>query len=569
MAYVNRRGVLVPDSVETEELRAEKTATQPFAWMQGGLERSDYRGIDEPNSRADLQAEYIDTARHRDPVIFRAVDYYDKLPLGSGLTIESKNEAVLLAAKRFWRANQLESVQHQVAIELAQTAIALAWIPKDVPPTGAEAMSYTPALELVPTGQINRIATRAGRPWYFRRRWQERQYPDPNEKPRKSNSSLSGIPVWMEQDLLAEDCIYVAINRGARELRGVSMLQPALYWTKLYSRTLQTVYTYAVAKAWLALHIKISKMGGDGDPQLEELRSRIENTLVNTIDATGESYKVVNPGQALITSDNVQADVLSSKVGADSDDSEKRRLLLQAAVATGLPEVFLSDGDYSNLASSMTQSNPFFRLMESHQTTLIDFFRRVFEKALDRYRDAGWLQDIPLKPGMTHLADYLTITAPDILTPDAATMGPVAATLVQAGTWSHAEANRQLGTDWKKIQAEIEEEKKAGLHPAPAPAGLPAFPFGAFSDANTRTETETLADRMRKKSERAVSKFKSEMAALGQGSRDKTRAMELYLQLVKELKSILKQSQEKGQKVGYDMAPDAPEIEREPEEAVV
>lgn len=535
-------------------LAATGTQTNPFPWLMGGREKPETRGVDERNSRADLNAQQIDTERHRDPIVFRAVDYFDKLPLGTGLNIESDNEVVLMAARRFWRANDLDSVQHQVAIELAQTAMVVAHLPKDVPPDGLNALAYTPTLELVPTGQVQRIATKLGKPWYFRRQWEDREYPEPSGEIKAGKSSLVGLPVWYEQDIPAEDVVYTAINRGAKELRGVSMLQPALYWTKLYARTLKMVYVHSVAKAFLAFQVKVQGMT-EGSKAFDELKDRLENSLINQLDPSGEEYKALATGQALITGQNVDVSVLSSKVAADSQDDEKRRLLLQAAVATGLPEVFLSDGNYANLASSMTQSNPFFRLMQSHQATLVEFFRKVFEKAFDRYLEAGWFKDVPLEPGMVHVSDHLKISAPDILTPDIATLGPVVATLTTGGNISLQQGAALLGLDWDETKEQLLAEKAEGLTPTPpAMGGFPSLPFaarpGGFEQEN-RDETGTLAERMERKSALAIAKFKKAMIELS-SSKDRTRAMELYLTLVKKLKAIMNDSLDEGRKFGMD-----------------
>uniref|UniRef100_A0A6M3K2X7 Putative portal protein n=1 Tax=viral metagenome TaxID=1070528 RepID=A0A6M3K2X7_9ZZZZ len=535
-------------------LAATATQTNPFPWLLGGREKPETRGVDERNSRADLNAQQIDTERHRDPIVFRAVDYFDKLPLGTGINLESDNDTILLAARRFWRANDLEAVQHQVAIELAQTAMAVAHLPKDVPPEGLDSLGYTPTVELVPTGQVKRIATKHGKPWYFRREWEDREYPEPNGAIEKGRTPLVGMPVQYQQDIPAEDIVYTAINRGARELRGVSMLQPALYWTKLYARTLKMIYVHSVAKAFLAFQVKIQGME-EGSEAFKDLKTRLEDSLINQLDPSGEEYKALATGQALITGQNVDVAVLNSKVGADSQDDEKRRLLLQAAVATGLPEVFLSDGNYANLASSMSQSNPFFRLMQSHQATLVEFFRKVFEKAFDRYLEAGWFKDVALEPGMVHISDYLKISAPDILTPDIATLGPVVTQLTAGGNISLQQGAELLGRDWEETKEQLLAEKAEGLTPpSPATPGFPSLPFSrtptGFEQEN-RDDTGTLAERMERKSARAIAHFRNQMIELS-GSKDRTKAMELYLTLVKKLKAIMNDSLDEGRKFGLE-----------------
>jgi len=556
----------------TKPLAAQRTESNPYAWMLTGLDDSKKRGTDQRHSRQDFNAQQIDTERRRDPIFFRAVDYYDKLPLGTGLKLESENATVLQAAKRFWRGNDLDSLQHQIAIELATTANVFAWIPAGDKPAAADIMRFTPSIELIPTGQINRIATKNGRAWYYRRSWEDQEYPDPDFDIRKGQTGLVGLPVWRQQDISAGEMIHVAINRSAHELRGVSMLQPALYWSKLYARSLKMVYVHSVAKAWLALHIKVSGMSS-GDPQLKALKDEIEAGLILQTDPSGEQYKALGVGQATITGEDVEMNVLSSKVGADSDDGEKRRLLLMAATAAGLPECFLSDGDYSNLASASTQSNPFFRLMQSHQATLIQVFERIFRLAFDRYFAAGWFINVPLGDGMTHVSDLLKITAPDILAPDIVELAPAITQLTAGKVMSLQTAASKLGLDWEEEKRQMEAEKQAGLV-APAPMapggfpGLPALPFSAAAGGNgeTRIETDDLADKMKERSRKAVVQFRNAMDELGQTSRDKTRAMELYLAFVKELKSILKGSIDKGEKLGkIQAAPEAAKIPAEEE----
>lgn len=536
---------------KSAELAAEQTERNPYPWLIQGLQSPRTRGVDERNTVADLNAKQIDAERHRDPVIFRAVDYYDKLPLGTGITLESENDTVLMAAQRFWRANNFDQVQHMIAIELAQTATIVGWLPKDVRPDGVETLEYVPSFELIPTGQVDRIATKNGKLWYFRREWEDREYPEPEPEAKRRASSLIGAPVIMSQDLLAEDVVYMAINRGAQELRGASMLTPALYWTKLYSRTLKMIYVHSIAKAWLALHIKVSGMN-EGDPNLEALKEKVEGTLLNQLDPSGEEYKALGSGQALITGQNAEVNVLASKVGADSQDDEKRRLLLQAAVSTGLPEVFLSDGDYANLASSMTQSNPFFRLMLSHQKSLLDFFRLVFEKAFDRYRAAGWFEDVALPPGKTHIVDLLKISAPEILTPDVAVLGPITTQLVDSEMISRRTAANMLGLNWEEEKTQIEAERLEGFKPkAPPVMGLPFSALGLATngESETREETETVAEKMARKSAAATKEFAKAMEKLG-ATKDRQAALAAFTKYRKKARAILTEALEAGRKVG-------------------
>jgi len=502
------------------ELALSTTQDTQFAWQLRGTENAETRGEDRADANYERLLAQVETSRKRDPILFRGVDYFDKLTLGTGLKIvpaddSEEAKAVLDAALSFWDANKLDDVQHQIAVELATTGNLFAWLPPLKEMTKSEqATAVIPSMELIPSAQIWRIATKDGRAWYYRRKWTQYEYKEPVSEAKTGRIPAIGTPKVFYRDLMAEDVVHTAINRGAAELRGVSSLEPAIYWSSLYGRTLETVWAHALAKSILALHIK----AGDATPeQIKELRETFEtNILVDRTDPRGMTYKSLATGQAFITGGGMEVDVLDSKTTAGSSDAELRRMLLMSATAMGLPEFALSDGNYSNLASSYSQSNPFFRLMESFQASIIGAVRDILRLAFDRYIESGLF---PNRTGREHPIASIMIVAPKLLEPEINTLGPVAVQLVNAGVWSKRYACERMGIDWQKIKEEIDTERAEGHAPVVPQAAT--FPFSAEAKPapeETRTETQELVSLARAKLTKQLREYKKRLLA-SNGSR--------------------------------------------------
>lgn len=506
---VLKSGVMV-----TRDLALSTTQNSQFAWQLRGTENAETRGEDRADANYERLLAQVETSRKRDPLLFRGVDYFDKLTLGTGLKIvpaddSTEAKAVLDAAMSFWEANNFDDLQHRIAVELATTGNVFAWLPPLNELTKSDkSTAVIPSVELIPSAQIWRIATKDGRAWYYRRKWTQYEYKEPVSEVKSGRVPAIGTPKVLYRDLMAEDVVHTAINRGAAELRGISSLEPAIYWSSLYGRTLETVWAHALAKSILALHIQ----AGDATPeQIKELRETFESSiLVDRTDPRGMTYKSLATGQAFITGGGMKVDVLDSKTTAGSSDAELRRMLLMSATAMGLPEFALSDGNYANLASSYSQSNPFFRLMESFQASIIGAVRGILRVAFDRYIESGLFAT---RTRGEHPIASITIVAPKLLEPEIDTLGPVAVQLVNAGIWSKAYACERMGIDWQKIKEEIDVERAEGHGPViPQPT---AFPFSAEAKLGeeTRTETQELVAVARAKMLKRLREYKERLLA--------------------------------------------------------
>lgn len=443
------------------DLALEATANSQFSWQLTGLDDPTKRGQDSFDYRKERVFQEIETSRKRDPLVFRGVDYYDKLGIGIGIEFSSDcPETDFLAySEAVWETNDLDDGQHQASNELVTTANLFTRVP-------VEFEGDIPVVQLIPSTQIERIATKDGKPIYYRRRWEELTYPEPKIGPQPGRAAIAPKIKIMYEDIPAEEMVHTAINRTAGELRGTSMLEPSIYWTSLYGRTLETIWSAAVAKSIVGNHVIIDQPTLDA---VNLVKSAMEAQLVNKTDPRGQTYKTMAPGQMLITGPDVKMASLTANVSAGSQDDEIRRIMLMAAVGMGAPEYVLSDGNSTNVATSQSQSDPYFRMMQSHQHVIIKHFQKAYRKVFDRFVKAGRFTGLAKPEGKTHISDWLKMSAPNLLTPDVETLGPVAVQLVAAKIWSHEYALQQLSggaVTWPEMSKKIDEEIQAGFAPA-------------------------------------------------------------------------------------------------------
>ena len=442
-----------------------------------GFVSSKKRGQDTWSTADSMTLQEIETLRKRNPLVFRMVDFYDKITMGTGVTITCEDEAVLVPAMQFWKLNDGRNFQHQAAVELAGTGNAYVWVPPiDVNDDG---LATVPKMVLIPSCQIERIATKDGKVWYYRWTWEELTYPDPKEDVQTGTSSISTTQVTKYRDIPAEQMNHVALNRGAGELRGVSMIAPSVPWIKTYSRALETSWAVAVARAMFLWHVKLENAT---DKTIADFLTMLENQLVYRTDPEGNSYLTAATGQFLVTKKGDEIEGMSSDLRGGTIDPELRRLFLMGIISSGLPEFMMSDGDYSNLASSLSQSNPFFRLMESFQNTMLDqVIRGTLRLAFDQYAKVGI--NIPLLEGAEHPSDALNIALPKILSDDIESMIPPLVQAVNADILSREDSAELLGRKWEDIAARIAAERAQGfvkaVPPAFPPATVPPGLFGA------------------------------------------------------------------------------------------
>jgi len=445
------------------------------------------RGTDQANTTQKRNlSKVIGTLRERDPLIFRTVDYHDKLAIGAGLSWTARQPAVKDITERIWSENDFDDLASRIVVELFCSGAAC----NRVPPT--ESKLFLPRVDLIPDSQIKQIATtETGEPWYYTREWTTRIYPNPKDGAYQGSPALSSTPKQMCEDIPADQVVYQAINRGAKDVRGVSPLESMVKWSTLYGRSLESIYMLSMAKSFLAFHMELQ--GDDPeDERVKSMRDMIDEQLVDKTDLNGQVYRSLPTGQFIVTGEGAKINPLGAQVNAGSMADEVRRLMLMAAVGPGVPEVFFSDGDYSNLASSATQANPFFKLMMAFQAKIIRIMKLILRKCFDQMMVHGILMDIPLEPGMQHPVDYVDITGPDILTPDVAVLGPVAVQLMDSGAWSPQYACKRLGVEggWEQMQKEIEEAKAKGWKPRPTQVS-----FGFNGPSNVEPDLSGLARR--------------------------------------------------------------------------
>jgi len=535
----------------------------PLKIHNSGRRQSERRGIDDWNPTDKKRAETIETARRADPIISRGLQYYVMLSIGNGLRLDSRKDAgtdsasgdtVLDFCRTFWDANEMEDQQEVIATELTGHANLYAHMPK---PTGVDPREFVPGMQLIPSGQIFRIATKDGKPWYYRRQWRDRDYAEPEKGVREGVKAKDSREKIFEQDIMAEEMVHFAMNRGAQDLRGVSMFEAAIYWSTLYHRVLDTVWAYAVARSMFATHITVDDANPD---QVEKTKNYIQdNILIDREDPTGQTYKTIGVGQVLTTGGGITIEQLTQSMAAGTIDAEIRRILLMAAVALGLPEFALSDGNYSNLASSQSQNAPFFRTIQSHQQHIVRAVRRILRKALDWYVVAGKSGIKSIKPpdDGSHIVDWIEIIAPNVLEPEMRSLGYVLVSLVNNGIISKEMANNLLGTNWDKQMEQMQAEKDAGFQPISQILGPNGLPVGTGSSGISsllpaqfsRDETQNVKNRIKSKGQAAIEEFGKKLLTL---NGDRQAAIEAFVEVNRKLKDDLQSALDKGEKIGAE-----------------
>lgn len=468
------------------DITATVTETNEWQRFATGIRKVGLRGTDEFDSDQKSMAERIDAAWQRDPIMFRVVDDYDKLALGSGLTMTSENEKALPPARAIWRENNLDDLQHAAAIELTVTGNVFARVPKMEKPTAA-GESTVPSIDLIPSLQIDKIVTdETGRITHYLRKWTEQSYGGIETGVKEGAGVVVPKPKAKYEFIPADEIVHVKINAAAGDVRGISPLAPTWRWSQTYLRTLQTTYNLSLARSLVIMHAAYE--GGNSE-SIAEMLSTFESNTVRRTDPQGFDFDVFATGQVIGTNEKVTITPIGAEVSGRSMDSEMRRLLLAVAAGVGIPEVLLSDGDYSNLASSTNQMAPFFRLVKSIQQKIIQLFRGCFELAFDRMDQYGLLNGVVPDQDKDeyHKADVLDITGPEIETTDISTLANSLVSLTSAKIISKQQACEQLNLDWKEIQQQIADEKSAGGDDTDD-TGVEqnpgyTFPFGALNHA--------------------------------------------------------------------------------------
>lgn len=470
----NRASVL--SRVMPAGFERDTVATQDslLPWLPRGLNDPLRRGEDvyEESNRASF-TRYLETLRERDPLLFRGCNYFDNFAVSKGFTYSSDVPMVQKLTKRLWNDNDMDDMQHRLAVELFGSGMLVIRIPKM--PAGDKRV---PSVELIPSSQITHIATKDGRVAYFRRRWHDLEYPEPRQGPQLGVAAITPKRRVMTEDVPAGEVVHITINSGAKDLRGVSPLGVALKWSTLFSRDLEAIHMLSLARSYLGYVMTVP--GTDvSDEEMKTLRNYIQQQLVQRTDMNGMSYHTIPTGQVLVVPEGVKMEgvnLLGSYTGG-SNNNEVREHKLMAAVAMGLPEFMLSDGNYSNLASSVSQNNPLFRLIDAFQRSLLRAIREIVRLSFDRYMDMGYFAQMPeqmVKRDVDHVSELVDITAPDIITPDITALATPLATLVDRNMVSRETTAGMLGLDWKKERQRILDEKAMGLPLMPSAPGQPA-----------------------------------------------------------------------------------------------
>lgn len=180
-----------------------------------------------------------------------------------------------------------------------------------------------------------------------------------------------------EEEVPADEILFVAINNHAYELRGRSELFPILPWLKAHKDWLENRARINYIKSLIAWIVRVRA---------------INSAQIASVVARWKTPP--KPGTVAIEHADTEVEAIAPAVGAGDAADDGRQLLLEVARGFGLPEYFMSDGQNANLASSTNQQLPALTTFADYQRTLIEeLWRPLFRQVLQNAVTAGKLPD--------------------------------------------------------------------------------------------------------------------------------------------------------------------------------
>lgn len=305
-------------------------------------------------------------AYQRNPIAHRGVKYASNFTIGEGFDLVCKSHEVDELLQEF-----IDSPDNRIRQYERQVIEGFACDGENILRLFSEG-GKTVAVPMRPY-ELRYITTELG---FFRRIEsyhfvvQERQGDSPGGEYRTENL-----------DIPASEILFVPVNAMSYELRGKPELYLALPYLKAYNDWLEN---RARLNYWRSVLM---------------WQAKIATNVGSVISAWAARFsKPPTPGTVITTNDKVEILPLENRVAAGDAAEDGRQLKLMSAVALGIPEYMLSDGQNANLASSTNQELPALTTFSEYQRILIQelwtpLFRRVIQNAVDAGLIDEWVDE--------------------------------------------------------------------------------------------------------------------------------------------------------------------------------
>ena len=293
-------------------------------------------------------------AYHRNPLAKQAVNITRQFAVGKGHTVTARNKTVQDVIDRF-RANTDNAISDYDKTFVQDLMVDGELIVRKFA-GGVDGSVIVP----IPPWHITEIETEPG---FFRR-------------VLSYHMQFSEGGEWYEDDLPADDVLFVAINRHSYELRGRSDLFTVLPWLRAY-------------KEWLENRARQNQWRGS---LLWDVSVNGTPTQVNA--AKSNYSRPPTPGSVVVHHADEEWQALTNPVAAGDAAEDGRQIKLMNAVGFGLPEYMLSDGENANLASATAQELPaLWKFVDVQDIMREQVWTPIYRWVVQQAIDAGILQD--------------------------------------------------------------------------------------------------------------------------------------------------------------------------------
>jgi len=460
----------------------------------------------------------------RNPIANSGLKYKIAYILGKGLQYESKVEPIKEFLDKFWETNNLD-LGH---IELIKTVFLngeafLYFVPNQNREIKEEddskdrkiSIGQIPIMVSYDSSEIKYIATDPEnniKPLYYHRQYNLTTYPS-----IESNSpTLTGAPVQKNENIPADEMIHFKIDTISNLSRGRGMLDRGFDYLEEYDIWLQTRIKLNRA---LSAFVYWLQMGNDNKTDINTWQQKLIDFA--TYDTNGNLIETFPSGQPIVTGKSMTLHVLSPDIGASKASEDGRKILLMTAVALGLPEFMLSDGENANLATTTSQMSPMIKLMEMDQEAIRLMFKQIFNKALTLGIEAGTIEEqYPIKiqnddgsiEEITKPAlELYDLIMPEIAASDVAELATAVRDLVQYEVLSRETSCTMLGYEWDIEKDKITNEKKQGfVSPVPT-QGQGIFGMAESMGRMDLKRVEKLKDECQEELQENYGKYKEDI----------------------------------------------------------
>lgn len=396
----------------------------------------------------------------RNPLANSIVQFTADFVVGDGFNLSTKNPDVEQVLMDFinHEENAIREYERQAVIDLQVDGELVIQLFKGAGDTSGQ-------LVIAPRRpwELRYIKTEMG----FYKRVEQYQF----NRHEQEGDAPSGSQQTVDENIPADQIIFVALNRHSYELRGRPELYRLLPWLRadtewLSDRARQSKWRNALL--WI---VRVAGNAAQIGAILQQWR------------------KPPAPGSAYVSSDRVEVEAATNSANAGDASNDGRAIRLMSIMGARLPEYMFGDGSMANLATATKQELPALTKFETFQQIMIrQLWTPLFKQVIRNAIDAGELKneevaikdgngdDLPEEEGggMCPCEEAFEVTYEPVTQQDVAQLTQALSTQAMNGWISDKSAQEKLGLDphveAKRIASEAEkkrDEMNAGLRPIP------------------------------------------------------------------------------------------------------